>query len=107
MLYLYSQKKNGWELKPDEIAGLMLKLQNESNCHNINFGENNLKIRYWGKVLRSYCNITKFESNDSNQELKEISFAILTELNLLFDIYKFLIHAVLGIYKNIAFHSFQ
>jgi hypothetical protein len=54
-LYLFSQKKNGWELKPDEIAGLMLKLQNESNCHNINFGENNLKIRYYGKVLRSHC----------------------------------------------------
>ena len=32
-----SQKKNGWELKPEEIADLMLKLQNETKCHNINF----------------------------------------------------------------------
>ena len=39
---LFSQKKNGWELKPDEIAGLMLKLQNESKCHNINFGKNHV-----------------------------------------------------------------
>lgn len=31
-----SQKKNGWELKPEEIADLMLKLQNETKCHNIN-----------------------------------------------------------------------
>ena len=32
-----SQQKNGWELKPEEIADLMLKLQNETKCHNINF----------------------------------------------------------------------
>jgi len=32
-----SQKKNGWELKAEEIADLMLKLQNETKCHNINF----------------------------------------------------------------------
>ena len=32
-----SQKKQGWELGPDEIADLMLKLQNETKCHNINF----------------------------------------------------------------------
>lgn len=32
-----SQKKQGWELKPEEIADLMLKLQNETHCHNINF----------------------------------------------------------------------
>eukprot|EP00088_Acartia_fossae_P023461 TRINITY_DN24471_c0_g1_i1.p1 TRINITY_DN24471_c0_g1~~TRINITY_DN24471_c0_g1_i1.p1 ORF type:complete len:341 (-),score=45.24 TRINITY_DN24471_c0_g1_i1:147-1169(-) len=32
-----SQKKQGWELKPEEIADLMLKLQNETKCHNINF----------------------------------------------------------------------
>jgi len=32
-----SQKKNGWELQGEEIADLMLKLQNETGCHNINF----------------------------------------------------------------------
>ena len=32
-----SQQKNGWELKAEEIADLMLKLQNETKCHNINF----------------------------------------------------------------------
>ena len=32
-----SQQKNGWELKGEEIADLMLKLQNETKCHNINF----------------------------------------------------------------------
>ena len=32
-----SQKKNGWELDANEIADLMLKLQNETRCHNINF----------------------------------------------------------------------
>lgn len=32
-----SQKKQGWELKPEEIADLMLKLQEETKCHNINF----------------------------------------------------------------------
>jgi len=32
-----SQKKNGWELDGKEIADLMLKLQNETKCHNINF----------------------------------------------------------------------
>lgn len=32
-----SQQKKGWELKAEEIADLMLKLQNETNCHNINF----------------------------------------------------------------------
>merc|ERR1719312_2397043 len=32
-----SQQKRGWELKPEEIADLMLKLQNETKCHNINF----------------------------------------------------------------------
>jgi len=32
-----SQKKNGWELKASEIADLMMKLQNETKCHNINF----------------------------------------------------------------------
>ena len=32
-----SQKKNGWELGPVEIADLMLKLQNEKKCHNVNF----------------------------------------------------------------------
>jgi len=31
-----SQKKNGWELKAEEIADLMLKLQTETKCHNIN-----------------------------------------------------------------------
>ena len=33
-----SQKKNnGWELDAKEIANLMLKLQNETKCHNVNF----------------------------------------------------------------------
>ena len=32
-----SQQKRGWELKGEEIADLMLKLQNETKCHNINF----------------------------------------------------------------------
>ena len=32
-----SQKKQGYELDADEIADLMLKLQNETKCHNINF----------------------------------------------------------------------
>ena len=32
-----SQQKRGWELEPAEIADLMLKLQNETKCHNINF----------------------------------------------------------------------
>jgi len=32
-----SQKKNGWELDGKEISDLMLKLQNETKCHNINF----------------------------------------------------------------------
>merc|ERR1740129_1698000 len=32
-----SQKKQGWELNAEEIADLMLKLQNETKCHNINF----------------------------------------------------------------------
>jgi len=32
-----SQKKQGFELDADEIADLMLKLQNETKCHNINF----------------------------------------------------------------------
>ena len=32
-----SQKKNGHELDANEIADLMLKLQNVTKCHNINF----------------------------------------------------------------------
>ncbi|XP_040567922.1 uncharacterized protein [Lepeophtheirus salmonis] len=32
-----SQRKKGWELEPLEITDLMLKLQNETHCHNINF----------------------------------------------------------------------
>ena len=32
-----SQQKKGWELEAAEIADLMLKLQNETKCHNINF----------------------------------------------------------------------
>jgi len=31
-----SQRKKGWELDGREIADLMLKLQNETKCHNIN-----------------------------------------------------------------------
>ena len=34
---VFCQKKNGWELKPEEIADLMVKLQNETKGHNINF----------------------------------------------------------------------
>ena len=30
------QRKKGWELDGREIADLMLKLQNETKCHNIN-----------------------------------------------------------------------
>ena len=32
-----SQQKRGWDLKAEEIADLMLKLQNETKCHNVNF----------------------------------------------------------------------
>ena len=32
-----SQQKRGWDLQAAEIADLMLKLQNETKCHNINF----------------------------------------------------------------------
>lgn len=32
-----SQRKKGWTLKPEEVADLMLKLQNETKCHNVNF----------------------------------------------------------------------
>eukprot|EP00026_Physarum_polycephalum_P014255 Phypoly_transcript_14748.p1 GENE.Phypoly_transcript_14748~~Phypoly_transcript_14748.p1 ORF type:complete len:284 (+),score=45.72 Phypoly_transcript_14748:69-920(+) len=32
-----SHKTTGWELTPPEIADLMLKLQDETKCHNINF----------------------------------------------------------------------
>ena len=38
-----SQKKQGYELDADEIADLMLKLQNETKCHNINFVVNILR----------------------------------------------------------------
>ena len=37
-----SQKKQGFELDAIEIADLMLKLQNETKCHNINFVVRNL-----------------------------------------------------------------
>ena len=32
-----SQRKKGWELGAEEIADLMLKLQDETKCHNVNF----------------------------------------------------------------------
>ncbi len=32
-----SQRKKGWELGAEEIADLMLKLQDETGCHNVNF----------------------------------------------------------------------
>ena len=36
-VFCYSkQRKKGWELDGREIADLMLKLQNETKCHNIN-----------------------------------------------------------------------
>lgn len=38
IIIIILKKKNGWELKATEIADLMLKLQNETKCHNINFG---------------------------------------------------------------------
>ena len=38
-----SQKKQGFELDANEIADLMLKLQNETKCHNINFVVRNLR----------------------------------------------------------------
>ena len=32
-----SQRKKGWKLGAEEIADLMLKLQDETKCHNVNF----------------------------------------------------------------------
>jgi putative pyruvate formate lyase activating enzyme len=32
-----SQRKKGWTLTAEEIADLMMKLQDETKCHNVNF----------------------------------------------------------------------
>ena len=44
-----SQKKQGFELDAIEIADLMLKLQNETKCHNINF-----VVRTLGKTIMEF-----------------------------------------------------